>query len=192
MVEVLGAENVTANPDTSLENGAIIDSTPSGPSSRVAMLALMVSFCIMSALWGWFLYCVRETISTRKLVEVFVVFTVIMAGVHFIGYRLWRRQFVQGEGTSPLSSVYWPTTKAALLQQGIIFILAALILDGGLTFHMAVIAFVAYWSALGIIVARRPSSPTRIDILLVRYGFLLVFLIVVTAGPFVWKAMGRL
>ena len=72
------------------------------------------------------------------------------------------------------------------------FILAALMLDGGLTLNAAVIAVVAYWLAFGIVLFRRASSPTRLDMLLVRYGFLLVFAFVVMIGPFVWAALGRL
>ena len=80
----------------------------------------------------------------------------------------------------------------ALLQQGIVVILALLMLDGGYTLNATIIAIVAYWLAFGIIVVRRPGLPTRGDIRLVRYGFLLIFFTVVVAGPIVWRALGRL
>jgi hypothetical protein len=90
-----------------------------------------------------------------------------------------------------LSPAYWPPTKTALVQQGIVLILALLMLDMGQTICEAVTAIVAYWLAFGIIVVRRPSSPARSDIFLIRYGFLLMFFSAVAALPFVGRALGR-
>jgi hypothetical protein len=64
-------------------------------------------------------------------------------------------------------------------------------LDMGQTICEAVTAIVAYWLAFGIIVVRRPSSPARSDIFLIRYGFLLMFFSAVAALPFVGRALGR-
>jgi hypothetical protein len=125
------------------------------------------------------------------------VFVVFMAGVHVIGYRLWRGQFVPDQGerngppSGPIAPAYKPAVKSALIQQGIVFILAGLILDGGLTFNAAVIAVVAYWLAFGLLIFRRANLPTRGDILWVRYGFLLILLIVLSVGPYVLEALGR-
>jgi hypothetical protein len=79
----------------------------------------------------------------------------------------------------------------ALLQQGIVLILALLMLDLGQTICEAVTAIVAYWLAFGIIAVRRLNSPTRSDIFLIRYGFLLMFVCAVAALPFVGRAIGR-
>jgi len=57
---------------------------------------------------------------------------------------------------------------------------------------MALIALIAYWAAFGVIVARRPDSPTRGDMLFVRYGYLLLLAGVCVAAPFAWRALRRL
>ncbi len=150
----------------------------------------------MSALWGWLLYGCWRTIGFPRAVGSFAVFVVFMAGVHVAGYHLWRRQFLQdqGEGEGPPASLiapaYRPAIKTALLQQGIVLILAALVLDGGLTLYAAVIALVAYWLGFGILVFRRASCPSRGDLLFVRYGFLLIFVCVLTI-TYVRAASGR-
>jgi hypothetical protein len=159
------------------------------PSNRIALLALMISFGINVAFWGILIYWTWKSQSLYMAVGRSVAFVVVMAGVHFIGYRLWQRQLVQDHG--PISSAYWPPTKTALFQQGIVFILALLMLDMGQTMCEAVTAIGAYWLAFGIIVVRRPVSPTRGDIFLIRYGFLLVFCFAVAALPFVGRALGR-
>ncbi len=122
---------------------------------------------------------------------------IVLLGAIGLVYRFWQQQFVPDQADSnespsrSFSSAYWPATKTALLQQGIVFILSALTLDMGQTFCEAVTAIGAYWLAYGIIVVRRPSSPTRGDIFLIRYGFLLMFCFAVAALPFVGRALGR-
>jgi hypothetical protein len=180
----------TRNPEQSP-----VASIPCRPSNRIALFALTISFGINVAFWGsmicWFWGSVSVAIERCALLAAFV------AVVHFIGYRLWQRQFVQDQEDSsvwtsrPISSAYRPATKTALLQQGIVFILSALMLDMGQTICEAVTAIAAYWLAYGIIVVRRPSSPTRGDIFLIRYGFLLMFFSAVAALPFVGRALDR-
>ena len=172
----------TTNPQQPPATSSVGDhDVPSRPSSRVAMLALTVSFCVISTLWGLLLYWCWGGFSVYMAVGRCVVFVVFMAWVHLIGYRLWQGQFAQDKGHGnesalrPISSAYRPAVKTALLQQGIVLVLAALMLDGGLTFNVAVIAVLGYWLGFGVIVVRRPSSPTWGDILLIRYGFLLDF-----------------
>jgi hypothetical protein len=122
---------------------------------------------------------------------------IVLLGAIGLVYYLWQRQFVQDRANSnespsrSLSSVYWPATRTALLQQGIVFVLSALTLDLGQTICEAVTAIAAYWLAFCIIVVRRPSSPTRGDMFLIRYGFLLMFFFAVAALPFVGRALGR-
>lgn len=170
-------------------------SIPRRPSNRIVLLALTISFAINVALWGWFICWFWGGISIA--VERCILLVALMAAVHWIGFRLWQRQSVQDQGDSsdwtsrPISPVYWPPTKTALLQQGIVFILALLMLDMGQTFCEAITAIAAYWLAYCIIVARRPGSPTRSDIFVIRYGFLLMFVSAVAALPFVGRALGR-
>ncbi len=170
-------------------------SIPGRPSNRNVLLALTVSFAINVAFWGSLLYWHWKSDSVQMAVGRCAVFVAVMAGVHFIGYRLWQRQCVQDQGdsnespSSPISPAYWPPIKTALLQHGVILFLA---LGGQPTAHVALIAVLAYWLAFGVIVARRPSSPTQGDIRLIRYGFLLIFVVVFVVGPSFWEALGRM
>jgi hypothetical protein len=64
-------------------------------------------------------------------------------------------------------------------------------LDMGQTICEAVTAVAAHWLALGIIVARQSSSPTRSDLFVIQYGFLLMFVSAVVLLPFVARALDR-
>ena len=172
-------------------------SIPCRPSNRIALLALTLSFAINIVFWSSIIYWTWKSDCVQMAVGRFAVFVAVMAVVHWIGFRLWQRQFVRDQRdsnespSSPISSAYWPPIKSALLQQGIVLILALLQLDGGYTLNVATIAIVAYWLAFGMVVVRRPSSPTRGDIFLIRYGFLLIVVVVFVVAPPVWAALGR-
>ncbi len=180
----------TTNPEPSSDR-----KVPGRPSNRIALLALTISFGINVAFWGSFICWFWGSVS--MVMGRCALLAAIMAVVHFIGYRLWQRQSVPDQGDSsewtsrPISSAYWPPTKTALLQQGIVIILALLMLDQGQTICAAVTAIVAYWLSFFIIVFRRPSSPTQGDIVLVRYGFLLMFVFAWGVLPSVGRALGR-
>ena len=64
-------------------------------------------------------------------------------------------------------------------------------LDQGQTICAAVTALMAYWLAYGIIAIRRPDLPTQGDIILVQYGFLLMFVFAWGVLPSVGIALGR-
>lgn len=186
----------TTNPQQPSEAPSSVEQTQK--SDRAAQLALMILFCITSTLGGTILYHGWVNVGVYMAVGRCAVFVAFMAGVHLIGCRLWQQQRVRHQRdnnkslTRPISPAYWPPVQTALLQQGIIVVLTALTMDGGLIFHVTVIAVLAYWLAFGVILARRPSAPTQGDLFLIRYGFLLLFVIVFIVGPIAWKAMGRL
>jgi len=166
--------------------------------NRLALPLLVVSFCVTSAAWVALIYGVGAEVDRSQAVGRSVVYVVFMAAVHWVGYRLWRRQFTQPpeDGVpmppSPIIAAYRPATRLALLQQGIVIVLTAAMLDGGLCFNTALIALIAYWLAYGIVIVRRPCTPSKVDLILVRYGFLAIFAVVIIAGPWVWRAVGRL
>ena len=91
MVKTMSDE--TLNPEPSLAA-----SIPGRPSSRVALFALTISFAINVAFWGSLIYWFWDNISVLMQVGECAVFIVFMAAVHWIGYRLWQRQFVQDRG----------------------------------------------------------------------------------------------
>ena len=74
-------------------------SIPGRPSNRNVLLALTVSLNHV-AFWGSLLYWHWKSDSVQMAVGRCAVFVAVMAGVHFIGYRLWQRQCVQDQGDS--------------------------------------------------------------------------------------------
>jgi hypothetical protein len=81
-----------------------------------------------------------------------------------------------------------------VLGQIVLCILAALMLDGGITQSLVFIGVVLHWSVVGFLALRRPHSLTKGDVVLVRYGFLLysgsAFVLYVLAA-LVWMLMSK-
>lgn len=126
-----------------------------------------------------------------------LAFVGIMGGVHSVGYRAYRYQGLHkglGEGGSAteaesvadplgrlsdrLASAYRKGFQLALVEQMLVLGLSALVLDGGRLFRVCGIATLVYWTVAMLIVGRRPASPTSFDLVLIRYGSLLLPLLV--------------
>ena len=58
----------------------------------------------------------------------------------------------------------------AIKQQAILAILAALVLDMGQTAAALAAIIIGYWVGAAVIVARRPMSPSKVDLIFVRWG----------------------
>ncbi len=91
-----------------------------------------------------------------------------------------------------LAPGYSSSIKLAVIQQSVVFALAALMLDFGQTLHACCVAALAHWAAIVLIIARRPSCPTSLDIALVRYGFWVMTVLMWLVAPFVWKLSSQL
>lgn len=92
----------------------------------------------------------------------------------------------------PLSAEYGRALKTSLIQQLVIVVPSVLMLDGGLMGHIAILALLAYWMSLPMILCRRPADPTPGDLSFVRYGFLATEAAVYFVGQAVWQQMGRI
>lgn len=175
---------------------------PLRPSNRVVratvtVVLLVVSFCVITSLGCEMLYLGWRRDSLYLAVWRCAGFVLLIAVAHRIGYRLWQKQFEHGQDggvrvlSRCISAVYWRPLRTALIQQNIVIILASLTLDMGQTISVTTIAIAAYWLTVGVVVFRRPSSPTEGDIDLVRYGFLLILCAVGIAGPIIAFGLGR-
>ena len=147
VAKVNAMSDETTNPEQSP-----VESNPSDRDFRVdllivcALLVLTISFWNQRRLLGLRSFAGSGEATVRQMaVGRCAVFIAIMAGVHFIGFRLWQRAIrasqwavadaaLESTCSASISSAYWPPMKTALLQQGIIFFLALLMLDGGPTF----------------------------------------------------------
>ena len=91
-----------------------------------------------------------------------------------------------------LAPGYRPAIKSAVIQQSIVLALAALVLDFGQTLRASFVAALAHWAAIALIITRRPSSPTPLDLALVRYGFWVMIILLWLIAPVVRKLSSTL
>ncbi len=75
-----------------------------------------------------------------------------------------------------LSKDYRSALKVALLLQIIIGLFAAGATDFGLAFDVWWRSMAAYWGCLVVMVLRRPNAPTKVDLWMIRYGFVPLFI----------------
>jgi hypothetical protein len=75
----------------------------------------------------------------------------------------------------PISDEFRRPIRVALCQQIPFAIVCLLMLDGGGAAKLCGVVMLGFWSACAIIVARRPTSPTTLDKILIKYSFLPLF-----------------
>jgi hypothetical protein len=175
------------------------------PSEKAAVTA---SFLITSALGAWLIARPRAG-KGPDLVHLIrsLAFPGIMGAVHLIGVHLYRRQglLAAGAGQGPeeqpapttgssppaIAAEYLRALRSAVVQQVVTLTLCAMMLDFGQSLRRALVAAIAHWSAIALIVARRPSRPGRFDVPAIAYGFLPVALLVGLLAPLVQRFAGR-
>lgn len=76
-----------------------------------------------------------------------------------------------------ISSAYDTVIRKSLMAQIVIGVLAALLLDGGVTAWIVGVAVLAFWLCAGLVILRRPYRPTKVDLVAIQWGFWPVLLI---------------
>jgi hypothetical protein len=66
--------------------------------------------------------------------------------------------------------------------QGLAILLGAITLDGGVQGASTLIACIGYWTAVVIILVRRHSKMTSNDLIFFRFGFLVIWVVVLIVG----------
>jgi hypothetical protein len=126
-----------------------------------------------------------------------ILFVVVMGCVHLAGYLLYVRQFEGAAGTTPnamaaeIAPTWWPAARLAIKLDGALLILTALILDGGRSFAFCQVAVVGHWLGVLIVALRRFRSPTFWDVIFIRYGGIMLFLLLGLIAPAVWSIIGE-
>ena len=90
----------------------------------------------------------------------------------------------------PISSRYRTPIFEAVALQAIIGILSLLILDGGDIARVCGIALIAFWGGVTVLIYRRPKSPSKIDLQLIRFGYLPLVVIAGFLVHFIWHFRG--
>lgn len=82
---------------------------------------------------------------------------------------------------------YAPAFNSALWDglkiQAALFVLTLLLLDGGRTHRAYLVALLCQLATVFLILLRRPIAPTKIDLAIVRFGILPMFVAVTWLGP---------
>ena len=123
------------------------------------------------------------------------LFIAIMAVVHGLGAALYMTQDERRDDLQARLPNSWTlrcSVCVAVIQYLFFMLIAALILDGGFILRCFGIGLLAHGCLIAIICLRRPSSPTSLDLGLIRYGFLPIALVVSRAVTFVYQWNGNL
>jgi hypothetical protein len=172
-------------------------------SEAVGEAAIAASFVVTSALGASFVfwYWADRGLDSVAVVRA-VLFVAIIAVVHVVALRAYAAQHspatqsVAAENSSTVSPpptgllstvspMYKSALKLATLQQVVLLNLSSLLLDFGQTFRVCAVAAIVHWITIAIIVARRPLSPTGLDLGIIRWGFIPMFIVVGRLAPFV-------
>jgi len=152
--------------------------------------AILISWCVMTAIAAWLADEKWSRIGlVRDGLRAGLGFFLIMTWVHWVGYHIYQRQRTNGM-VFPLAWAHKRAFRTAVLQQAFIIFLTALTLDGGLLCQEAQIAVLAYWLAWSVIAFARPEAPTVWDIRCICTGYLIIFAMIIIAGPWVWWRLG--
>ncbi len=87
----------------------------------------------------------------------------------------------------PISPGYRKPVFEALALQAVLGFCSLLILDGGTTARVCGIALVAFWGGAAVLIWRRPLSPTKTDIWLIRFGYLPLVVLAFFLVHFIWN-----
>ena len=90
----------------------------------------------------------------------------------------------------PISRKYDSPIYEAVALQLVIGILGLLILDGGTIARICGIGLIAFWGGATVLICRRPQSPSRVDIELIRFGYLPVVVGAYFMVTFIWHLRG--
>jgi hypothetical protein len=86
-----------------------------------------------------------------------------------------------------------PLPKAILLslfQQAVVLILGCLVLDGGALLQTCVYGIAAYWIGFCVIWLRRGAAVTKLDVALIRWGFIPLCIVSFFVTGCIWHLRG--
>jgi hypothetical protein len=128
-------------------------------------------------------------VSLFQLQLVWLLFAAGTWTVTIILYRFIRRRLLVNKAllSKAIAPQYRSAVKWGAVQQTVTGILSAMVLDGGVVFRVWSLSVLAYWIGVILIVLRRPLSPTRLDILFIKYGFIPLFILDCWLSFSIWK-----
>jgi hypothetical protein len=160
-----------------------------GAMIAVAAVGLIIGVAGAASIFTfWSSHEQRETGIVRA-----AIFSVVMAAVSAAGYLLYINQSNPKETLSQVIgwAAYRPALRTAIIVDCIFLTLGALMLDMGQALHICTVAAIAHWATILVIICGRPKTPTKIDLTIIRWGYIPIMLVVATIGPLIWAPLGR-
>jgi hypothetical protein len=90
----------------------------------------------------------------------------------------------------PISKDYDSPIFDAVAIQIVLGLLSLLILDGGTVARICGITLVAFWSGVTVLIYRRPLLPSRVDLQVIRFGYLPVVVVAFFLVQWIWHLRG--
>lgn len=90
----------------------------------------------------------------------------------------------------PISDSYRRAIFEALVLQIVIGVVSLMILDGGETAQVCGAALLAFWGGAAILIWRHAQTPSKLDLSLLRLGYLPVVLLAGVVIHLVWHVRG--
>ena len=90
----------------------------------------------------------------------------------------------------PLSPAYREAVKVALVVQVLTTLFLGAILDGGALAKAGGAAMVGFWIGVAVVMVRRPRTPSRLDLLYVRWGYVVMLAVGIALLPFMGALRG--
>jgi hypothetical protein len=91
----------------------------------------------------------------------------------------------------PLAPAYDRAIKRSLILQILTTIVLLTILDGGQLARAGGAAMLAFWIGVAVIMLRRPQTPSPLDLLYVRWGYLPLLAVAVALARSPWMGIPR-
>jgi hypothetical protein len=88
------------------------------------------------------------------------------------------------------SEKYRPPIRFGIISAMVFMVLPILALDMGQCLTVYICALAAYLALLPIILLRHRSTPTKFDLLAIKWAFVILFLFGILLFPLVWRFRG--
>ena len=158
-------------------------------NERTAISASWMVYSILGCPFAFSFWISRGQFAT--CMSRAAAFLGLMILVHFVGYTFYENQAtIRDRLHVGVSRQFGTAANSALLQNFLVILLSALVLDFGVIARACLIALAAFWIGVGIVVFRRPLAPTATDLAFVRFGYPPMTFVTVVASHVAWRAMG--
>lgn len=74
-----------------------------------------------------------------------------------------------------VSTAYRDAIRISLIQQVPCALLCLLLLDGGRTARICAASMLGYWVGVALVMVRRANDPSRLDLAVIRWGYVPLF-----------------